>query len=321
MIVHLNGKLLAAAEARISPFDRGFLLGDGVYEGLRSYVPDGESSRIIGLASHVERMQAGLNEAGIEWDAARIGPASRELLTANGYGPTEGAPPREAFIYWQVTRGTPPAGEPWRTRVPPRDSRMTPTVFAFCTPQPSLDSVTSPPCKRAVVRRDIRWSLGHLKSISLMGNVMTALDSAEHGGEEAVMVRSVNGQNLVTEGLATNVVLTLRSRDGATELVTPSLESVPILSGVTRRILLNRVPELIERPVQADELDNAAEIMLIGTTTLVTSIVELDGRRIGDGTPGPRATELLGVLKDAVQRGQDDATESPQRAETGSHRR
>jgi D-alanine transaminase len=183
---------------------------------------------------------------------------------------------------------------------------MRPTVFAYCSPQPAIAGVTEPPTKRAAVCRDVRWERGHLKSISLMGNVLTAIDAAAQGLDEAIMVRARDGVDLVSEGLATNVVLALPGRGGGVDIVTPSLTSVSILAGVTRSILLQECPEIIERPVLASELATAREVMLIGTTTLVTSVVALDGRMIGDGRPGPVARRLLDILFAAIAAGRDD---------------
>lgn len=302
MIVHLNGQLLPRDEAKISPFDRGFVFGDGVYEGLRSIPANAGGARVIGLRPHVRRMQAGLDEAGIVWDAAAIGPASLELLKANGL--------REAFVYWQVTRGTPPPGEPVRSRAPARGSAMRPTVFGYCVPQPALADITSPPTKRAIVCRDIRWELGHLKSTSLMGNVIMAMKADAAGADEAVLIRARGegelSHGLVSEGLATNVVLVVPRPEGGAEIATPSLESAPMLSGITRSILLREAPEIVQRPIRSSELDTASELMYVGTTTLVTSITHLDGRPVGEGRPGPVARKLLDVLVEAIREGRDD---------------
>ncbi len=308
-----------AQDAKISPFDRGFVFGDGVYEGLRSVQMTGGARRvggagvkIIGLGLHVRRMQAGLDEAKIVWDASAIGPLSLELLKANRMACADGLGGSEAFIYWQVTRGSPSlsGSEPVRSRVPMANSTMRPTVFAYCSPQPPLAAVTSPPLKVAAICRDIRWENGHLKSIALMGNVMMAMAAAEQGGDEAVMVRTcARGSaaiELVSEGLATNVVLVVPDAQGGLEVVTPSLASVPILAGVTRAILLKEVPEIRERAVRAEELARASEIMFVGTTTLVTSVTKLDGRTIGDGTAGPVARRLLSALLAAIAEGRDD---------------
>jgi D-alanine transaminase len=305
VLVHLNGDILPLDQARISPLDRGFIFGDGVYEGLRSVsCPDG--ARIVGQRLHTRRMQAGLDEAGIRFDASSLEPAALDLLKANGL--------RDAFIYWQVSRGTPGPGEPPRSRAPAHNSAMRPTVFGYCTPQPPLAAMTAPPTKRAITHPDIRWSLGHLKSISLMGNVMSALAADRRGADECILIRRVNGVDLITEGLATNVILALPSSLGAigersVELVTPSLDSAPMLAGVTRAIVLRACPEIIQRPVRADELPLAREIMFVGTTTFVTAVTHVDNRPVHDGAPGPECRRLFRLLLETIATHQDDCGE------------
>jgi D-alanine transaminase len=300
VIVHLNGQLLPADQARISPLDRGFIFGDGIYEGLRS-IPDqrgGRDTRIIGWRQHVDRMNNGLREAAIDFDAAALEQPTHDLLKANSL--------TDAFIYWQVTSGTPRPTDPPRSRVKPRG--LPPTVFGYCTPQPPLESITTPPTKKVITCRDIRWEMGHIKSISLFGNVWATRKADQAGAEEVIFIRGgdENGRGgLVTEGLATNLVFSF-TRNGKTEIATPSLESAPMLHGVTRMILTKILPEIVERPIHAEEVAQAGEIMLIGTTTLVTSIVSINGRAVRDGKPGPVAQRLLGLLLDAIRNRQDD---------------
>jgi D-alanine transaminase len=102
---------------------------------------------------------------------------------------------------------------------------------------------------------------------------------------------------LVGEGCATNVIVA--TPDG--EIATPSLDSVSILGGITRARVLELAPEIDERPVKTVELASAREIILVGTTAMVSSVVELDGRAAGDGTPGPVARRLLSALVDDCQ--------------------
>jgi len=290
VIVHLNGKLVPAPEATISPFDRGFLFGDGVYEGLRAIAwHSADGRRIIGIDRHIARLRRGLETARIAWDPSGLDRMSLDLLAANKL--------TDAFVYWQVTRGTPGPGDPVRSRVPGPGTR--PTVFGYCSPQPALGTFSEPPRKSAITIEDRRWLMGHLKSISLMGNVLGALEADRNKSEDAIFVRD----GLVAEGLATNVVLSVPERKGTgTTLVTPSLESVPILAGVTRDILLAAAPHIEARAVTADELHAAEEVMLIGTTTMVTSVVRLDGRPVGSGEPGPHAKRLLATLLEEIRK-------------------
>ncbi|MCL4742491.1 MAG: aminotransferase class IV [Phycisphaerales bacterium] len=270
MIVHLNGELVPRDRAAVSAFDRGFLFGDGVYEGLRSF--DGW---VIAMDRHIARMREGLAEARIHWDAARLARLTDDLLAANGF--------KDAFVYWQVTRGTPGPDDPVRTRLPARSMR--PTVFGYCVPTPGLAQCVEPGRVRAATVEDRRWLRGTLKSISLLGNVLAAAEARERGADDAIMVRD----GLVAESCTCNLVAV--DRDG--QMATPSLDSVPILAGVTRALLPEIAPGVESRPVRADELREASEIVLLGTLTMVASVVELDGRPVGSGEPGPAARRLL----------------------------
>jgi D-alanine transaminase len=300
VIVYLQGELVPAEQARVSVFDRGFIFGDGIYEGLRSVVVNGRR-RVVGLRRHAERLRAGLAAARIEWDCAQLAGVCDRLLDANGLD--------DAFIYLQITRGTPrlDGQDPVRSRLPP--AGLKPGVFAYCTPVPALEHFTLPPRKAAGVQEDLRWRMGRVKSISLLGNVLAAMGAGDHGADEAILVRD----GLVSEGTYTNVALVLpragRAGGGAPgdfEIVTPSPESVPFLDGITRQIILAESPEIVQRPVRAEELLKAQEIMLWGTTTMVSSVVSLDGRSVGNGSPGPVARALLDRLVACIRAGRDD---------------
>lgn len=288
MLIHLNGQLVEASEARVSVFDRGFLFGDGVYEGLRTTADSGGRARVIGATLHNERLREGLAEARIRgFDAADMTPLTEELVKACGLV--------EAFVYWQITRGTPmgPAG-PERPRVVKGD--VTPTVVGFATPVASVRSCVIPDCRRVSLRPDTRWTRGHLKSISLLGGVLAALEADEAGNDDAIMERD----GVVSEGTATNVFLSIGGR-----LVTPSLESAPMLAGVTRALLLEADASIEVRPVTVDELMRADEVMLVGTKSMVASVVAIDGKPVGGAAArgmkaGPEATKLLAALVRAI---------------------
>ncbi len=301
MIVHLDGKLLPADAARVSVFDRGFLFGDGIYEGLRAF--DGH---VAAIDRHIERMRQGLREADIPWDAAKLTPLTRELLDANRLS--------DAFIYWHVTRGTPNPDDPVRTRRPA--SPLSPTIFGFCTPTPPLDAYlppNPPPSKTAVVMEDTRWLRGHIKAISLMGSVLNTLESIRAGADDAVLVR--NG--LLAETTSANVLIAT-ARPGGLTIATPSLSSVPILAGVTRDLLLHEAARqgiaIEDRPVRASELNEASEVIAVGTLTMITSITRLGERVLCDGRPGPVAHRLLALLVDAIRRDRGRLRHSPARA-------
>lgn len=207
MTVYLNGSFLPAAEAKVGVFDRGFLLGDGVYEGVRAF-----SGVPMWTDRHVARMKDGLYQAGIKADPSDLVEVSRKLLRLNGLP--------DAFLYWQITRGEPSSSQPVRSRIPAGD--MKPTVFAYASrTRPVAYYRQTVPTVKASVMQDIRWLRGRLKSTSLLGNVLSALHANEHDASEAIMLRD----GFVAEACACNVILALPTASGSTELVTPSLES------------------------------------------------------------------------------------------------
>lgn len=285
MIVYLNGKLVERADATVSPFDRGFLFGDGVYEGLRSY-----KGRVFALAEHVERLAAGLEATRIRGFSAReLGAIAGALIDANAIP--------DAFIYVQVTRGTPPIGDPPRER---RASPGThPTVFAYAAPTAPLAAERSPAVLSAAAVPDHRWRLGQVKGVSLLGNVMAAYDAAELDADDGVLVLpredgSIDDACTISEATATNIFASING-----EIVTPALSSAPMLSGVTRRVLVRELGgRAIERKVTLGELRAADEIAVAGTRTMVARIGTFDGQPAGECG---LASELLDVLRKAIQ--------------------
>lgn len=280
MIVHFNGGLVPLEQARVSPLDRGFLFGDGLYEGLRAF-----GGRLRALEHHVRRLREGLEHCGISFDAGRLGSIASEVLRANGL--------RDAFVYVQVTRGTPGPGLPVRSRLP--GGPMEPTVFAYATPTPGLDAYDQVPEKSCVTLPDTRWLRGRVKSISLMGGVLASIEADRAGHDDAILVRDGPRGALVAESTSANVIVSVGGR-----LATPDLDSTPILAGVTRALLLAKCAEIEERPVSRAELDRAEEVMLCGTQTMVTAVTRLNGRPVGDGRPGPAARRLLRALRDVI---------------------
>ncbi len=294
-VAFLNDRLVPLHGASVSVFDRGFLFGDGVYELVRYF--DGVG---VGMDLHAQRLAMSLELARIRgFDAARLPAIGTELLAANGLA--------DASVYLQVTRG---AGS---TRAHLPSPEMRPTVFAFATAAPPLSSLTGPEPVRACVLPDERWLRCEIKTISLMGNVLAAMDAAADGADEAILHRD----GVVSEGSSTNVFLWTRER-----LVTPAAGSTPaILRGVSRLQLIDAAREegleVEERSVTVDELRAADEIFITSSRRLLSSVVELDGvavgrgagRRGGTAAPlapggsalrdrvGPMATRLFDLLR------------------------
>lgn len=232
-------------------------------------------------------MRRSLAAIGSDWDAQLLREIVELLLARSNL--------TDALIYGQVTRGTPDlATMPARTHAAP--AGIKPTVFAFARPFAAMDWANAvPPTKKCVTQRDIRWSRCDIKSTSLLGHLMCTTAAVRGGCDEAILIHGDGPEAIVTEGSHCNMALV--TRDG--EIVTPSLDSASMLAGVTRELLLRAEPGIQQRKVFARELDDAREIMLIGTTTMVSSVTHLDGREINNGQIGPVARRLCRSLTDA----------------------
>lgn len=266
-IVYLNGDYLPMHEARISPMDRGYLFGDGVYEVIPSY-----GGRLVGFEPHMARMQRGLDELEIDF---RVEPkawreVARQLVERN-----EGD---NLALYIHISRGA----ESRRYHAYPLG--IAPTVFAFVyeIPPPPAADKSHAPRYRVVTAEDMRWRRCHIKSTALLGNVMHYQHGAAGGHDEVILY---NALGEVTEAAACNVYVV---RDGA--VATPPLDH-QILPGITRQMLLDilrrdgSIP-VQERNVTREELMQADEVWLSSSSRDLVPVVEVDGVPVADGDVG-----------------------------------
>ena len=264
-VVHLNGEFLPVDEATVSVNDRGFLLGDGVYEVTPAY-----GGRLFRWEQHLARLRMGLAAIGIDFDAAALESVKLELLARNGL---DRAP--AAYVYAQITRGAAP-----RTHWFP-DPPVPPTVYAFANrfERPSMDEwargIT------AVTVADQRWARADVKAIALLANVLAAQAAVDADADNAIFVRD----GIVLEGSHNNLFAVF---DG---VVATAPKSNYILHGVTRDCLIELAGGMgvavEERAIPLPELYRADEVFLSGTTTEMRPVVEIDGRSVGDGAAGP----------------------------------
>lgn len=267
-VVYLNGQFMPATEAKISPMDRGFLFGDGIYEVIPSY-----GGRCVGFAAHIKRLQQGLaaleiNCALTEADWHNV---VQLLVTQNGSG--------DLGVYLHVSRGA----DSKRAHAYP--TNIAPTIFAYCfdiAAEPVADINTAQHYK-VVTATDLRWQRCHIKSTALLGNVMHHQQAAALGLNECILF---DGQGFLTEGSSTNVFIV---KEGV--VITPAL-SQQILPGITRQLLLSILREhssvmVEERPVSKNELMAADEIWLTSSSKEVAVVIEVDGQSIGSAVAGP----------------------------------
>ena len=271
-VVYFDGRYVLKNEVSISPDDRGFLLGDGIYEVAAAY--DG---KFIALDRHMDRLRGSLREARIEEGVADpLEDVFTGLLERNGF-----AESGKAMVYLQITRGVSP-----RTHAFPKVA-VKPTVYAYAAPFPDMGDLSLG--VGAITRPDLRWSRCDIKVISLMANVLANQEAKESGNFEAILIRGTT----VLEGTHTSIFGVLGG-----EVRTAPLSPL-ILPGITREIVVglcqtNHI-ELREDPMTETELRRADELFLTGTTTEVVPITKLDGEAVGNGKPGPLTTRLMGL--------------------------
>lgn len=266
-IAFLNGSYQPLEEARISPLDRGFLFGDGIYEVVPSY-----SGKMVGFAPHIQRMNDGLEAIGIEldWSDSDWQELCDQLIERNGGG--------NLGIYLHVSRGA----DSKRFHGYPKN--IAPTVFAFAfeiAPPPVADKALAKKY-RVTSDRDLRWERCQIKSTALLGNVLHFQHGYGQGNDETLLF---NADNQLTEASSCNAYIV---KDGV--VVTPPLDN-QLLPGITRQILLDILRRdgtiaVEERIVTRDEVLSADEVWITSSSKEIGAVVEIDGVPVGNGEVG-----------------------------------
>jgi D-alanine transaminase len=265
--VYLNGEYLPMEHAKISPMDRGFLFGDGIYEVIPSY-----GGRMVGFAPHMERMDDGLAAISIElgWSHEQWHSVCDELMARNGN--------RDLGLYLHVSRGA----ENRRFHAFPEQT--SPTVFGFSfeiSPSPVADKSTTTPFT-VCTAPDLRWKRCHIKSTALLGNVLHFNQGYTGGNNETILY---NEDGEITEASACNVFIV---KNG---LITTPETDHQILPGITRLLVLEILRAdgslpVEERNVTLDELRDADEVWLTSSTKEIAPVIMVDGLPVGDGAVG-----------------------------------
>ena len=276
-IVYVNGEYLPEEDGKISIFDRGFLFADGVYE-----VTAVVNSRLIDYAPHLERLARSLRELKMEWPCteSELRAMHEELIARNGI--TEG------WVYMQITRGA-----------ADRDFKfpkgVKPSLVAFTQVKGLLENPDAVTGVKVCTVPDIRWARRDIKSVSLLAPVLGKQMAYEQGCFEGWMMED----GVITEGTSSNAYIV---KDGV--IITRELSN-SILAGVTRRVLFALAAEkgvkIEERAFTPEEAYAADEVFLTSASNFVLPIVEIDGKRIGGGQPGPVGRRLRELFLDAVR--------------------
>ncbi|WP_306132714.1 D-amino-acid transaminase [Roseivivax marinus] len=270
--VYVNGEYLPETEAKVSIFDRAFLMADGVYE-----VTSVLGGKLIDFDGHARRLQRSLGELEMQSPVTteELLEIHRELVRVNEVD--------EGMIYLQITRGAPDD----RDFVFPDPETTAPTIVLFTQSKPGLaDSPKAKEGMKVISIEDQRWGRRDIKTVQLLYPSMGKMMAKKAGKDDAWMVEDGS----VTEGTSNNAYIV----KGDT-IVTRGLSN-DILHGITRAAVLRFAEEaqmkVEERPFTIEEAQGADEAFITSASTFVMPVVEIDGVALGDGTPGPRAARL-----------------------------
>ncbi len=280
-MVFLNGRFLPLEQATVPVLDRGFIFGDGVYELIPVY-----SRAPFRMDEHLARLERSLA-------AVRIAnPYARDKWRAMILELVAKQPWEDQGVYLQVTRGVAKRDHAFPAGVEP-------TVFAMSNP------LVNPPRElvekgvAAVSAPDNRWLRCDIKSISLIGNVLLRQASADVGAAETILFRD----GILTEASASNVFV---AKNG---LVLSPPKSNLILPGITYDVVVEIAQQLglaLEfRDIREAEVRAADELWVTSSSKEILAVVELDGKPVGEGKPGPlfrRAWEGYQEFKRRVMR-------------------
>ena len=269
-IVYVDGEYFPADQAKISVFDHGLLYGDGVFEGIRFY-----NGRIFKLDRHIDRMYQSAQLIGLTPPVPRAKFREIILETTARSGLVDG------YLRPLFTRGMGDLG------LDPRKARA-PSVVVICSTislygkkhETGLSAIV------ATLRRTPPESLNpNVKSLNYLNNILAKSEANARGADEAILL-DLHGN--VAEASADNIFAVR----GGTVYAAPTTNS---LVGITRETILElcdgRYPVKVE-PFPVDFLYGSEEVFITGTGGEVAPVVEIEGRRIGDGRPGPVTRDL-----------------------------
>lgn len=266
-ICWINGQFVSEAEAKLSIFDRGVLFGDGVYEVAAVFC-----GKLLDADLHLARLTRSLAQVSLDIAVSNdtLSEVMQSLATQNGIS--------EGLVYLQVTRG-----EAERDFAFP--ATVKPTIFAFARAKSlSNDSHASGITAHAVP--DIRWGRCDIKSTSMLAQVL-AKQAARHAGAYEAMMHE---DGVVTEGSSSTLWVVRKG------VVYTRPLSNDILAGITRDVIISLASELgidlEERAFTVDDACECDECFMTSATSFVLPIIQIDGRAVGSGQPGPVAARL-----------------------------
>jgi D-alanine transaminase len=269
-IAYVNGSFVPLAEAKVSVLDRGFLFADGIYEV--AAVLDG---KLIDNASHLARLQRSVGEIALALPESieRIEQIQQELVARNNLD--------SGLVYLQVTRGA----DVGRDFAFPKSVK--PTLVMFTSAKDIINAPSAKTGVRVITLPDIRWARRDIKSVALLAQVLAKQAAAESGASEAWMIED----GMVTEGGSSSAFILTQD-----DVLVTRQNSNAILPGCTRKAVVALAEErqlrVEERPFSVQEALAAKEAFITSASLFVQAVVNIDGKDVADGKPGPMTKRL-----------------------------
>ena len=292
--VWVDGRIVAAGQAHLSAFDRGFMLGDGIFETLRV-----RAGRATELTEHLDRLRRSADGLGIELPGgleAMIEQAIEAVIHAEGLG----GPGGDASLRITVSRGAVAA----RGLLPP-DAGVSPTIVVQAwpvVPAPADHLERGLHLVASSVRRDPENPLSSLKTTSRADYVFARLEARRSGADDALFL-TIDG--FISEATTANLFLVRRG-----ELATPAL-ACAVLPGTTRSWLLRWAVDVGLEPVEGwltiGDLTGADEAFVSSSVAGILPVTRFDGKPIGHGLPGPWTARARRDREAFIRAGDADA--------------
>lgn len=278
MMVFVNNRIITVEEAAISPFDRGFLFADGVYESIRTY-----NKKLFRYEDHLERLKRSLKETRIEFNELdSLENIIYELIKKNEIE-------SETLVYLQISRGS---AYP-RTHSFPKEI-ISPTIF-ISVKKFKEDFEEQSKGVKVILQEDVRWLRCDIKSTSLLPVVLASQKATEENAAEAILVRD----GFITEGTHTNFFAV---KD---ETVFTAPKSRLILEGITRKVVLEFCDKFKvdyrEEFINKDDLKSFDEFFITSTTKEITPVTSIDYWKINEGEPGKITKSLRSLFKKTTE--------------------
>lgn len=281
-VIYMNGEFVKKEDAKVSVYDHGFLYGDGVFEGIRSY-----NGNVFRLEEHLERLYDSAKSIMLEI------PHTFEEMTSLVVETLQQNQLKDAYIRLIVSRGVGNLGIDPQTCSKPSVIVIAEALSLFpkALYEKGIEIVS------VATRRNRSDVLSpKVKSLNYMNNILVKIEANLAGVSEALML---NDQGYVAEGSADNIFIVRKNK-----LLTPP-GYVGALEGITRNAIMEVAAEkgydIQEGVFTRHDVYVADEVFLTGTAAEVIAVVKVDGRVIGDGTPGPVTNDLLGSFRELVQ--------------------